>query len=66
MRKRWADAGLEEDHDDLAEEGAQVDDLPAEIDQVAAKLVQPVGEEVDVPRRGGSTMFAFTTLNSSA
>ena len=42
------EAGFEEDHDDLAEELAHIDDLAAEMDETVADLVQPMDQPVDV------------------
>lgn len=45
-------AGLEEDHQDLAEEGAQIDELVVDFDDVAADFLEPMREPVDMALRG--------------
>ena len=67
MRKRlgWH-AGLEEDDDDLAHEGAEIDELPAEAEQVAAELLHQCVSQSTCRGLGGTHMLSFTTLNSSA
>jgi len=55
-------AGLEEDDDDLAHEGTQADRLPEKADQVAAELLQPVREPVDMPGLGRHAHAALHDL----
>src|SRR5471032_170465 len=61
------EAGFEEDHDDLTEELAHVDDLAAEMDETLADVVQPMDQPVDVLGRGRLLgEVHWTTLNRSA